>query len=180
MGENDDGCKHHGVSWQCGCVWADLQDAHPTSLHPLDFAYVNILASRSSLRSLEHMCLAYNSRFIHECGRIVLHRGGRCAHWGAILDLAFVFHQRGIYSAIDGLYGAHKEASMLWSIHQPSSTKNDHVIISFEGSKSDGLRNQRDIDVVLTRVNSVCWKFYGRKQVLCGIRGLFHVNRCEM
>lgn len=71
-----------------------------------------------------------------------------------ILPLSSI--SEGICSAIDGLYGAHKEASMLWSIHQPSSTKNDHVIISFEGSRSDGLRNQRDIDVVLTRVNSVC------------------------
>lgn len=62
----------------------------------------------------------------------------------------------GISSAIDGLYVAHKEALMLWSIHQPS-TKNDHVIISFEGSRSDGLRKNREIDhIMLTRVNSIC------------------------
>jgi len=70
-----------------------------------------------------------------------------------ILPLSSI--SEGICSAIDGLCVAHKEASMLWSIHQPPN-KNDHVIISFEGPRSDGFRKERDIDVVLTRVNSVC------------------------
>lgn len=70
-----------------------------------------------------------------------------------ILPLSSI--SEGICSAVDGLYVAHKEASMLWSIHQPSH-KNDHVIVSFEGSRSDGFRMQRDLDAVLARVNSVC------------------------
>lgn len=62
----------------------------------------------------------------------------------------------GISSAVDGLYNSHKEALMLWGIHQPSN-KNDHVIISFEGSKLHGPRNQQEVEhVMLKRVDSVC------------------------
>lgn len=62
----------------------------------------------------------------------------------------------GIVSALDGLTAAHKGAAMLWSFHQPSK---DHVVqITFESSRSDGFRNNRDEvnRVVLTRMNSIC------------------------
>lgn len=73
-----------------------------------------------------------------------------------ILPLSAI--SEGICSAVDGLYVAHEEASMLWKSHQilQPANKKDHVIISFEGSRSDGFRKQRDVDVLLTRVNSVC------------------------
>lgn len=61
---------------------------------------------------------------------------------------------QGICSAVDGLYVAHKEASMLWSIHQPTNV-NDHVIISFDGSRSAGIYQHNNIDVKFSRVNSV-------------------------
>lgn len=73
-----------------------------------------------------------------------------------ILPLSSI--SQGICSAVDGLYVAHEEASMLWKTQQqpaPANKKADHVIISFEGSRAEGLRKQQDVDVVLTRVNSV-------------------------
>ncbi|KAG0562632.1 hypothetical protein KC19_9G161200 [Ceratodon purpureus] len=61
----------------------------------------------------------------------------------------------GIVSALDSLSAAHKGAALLWSFHQPSK---DHVVqITFESSRSDGFRNNRDEvnRVVLTRMNSI-------------------------
>lgn len=76
----------------------------------------------------------------------------------------------GIVGAVDGLCVAHKEASLMWSsngcscssrsIMQLPSNSNkggnsDHVVITFDGSRSDGVRQHSEIDIGLPRVNSV-------------------------
>nr|PNR63179.1 hypothetical protein PHYPA_001604 [Physcomitrium patens] len=73
--------------------------------------------------------------------------------------LALMSISDGICSALDGLVAAHQETRLVWGVHPQAVCKKDHVVITFENSRScasDGFRPQHDyIDVAMTRVNSV-------------------------
>lgn len=62
----------------------------------------------------------------------------------------------GIVTSLDGLAAAHKEALMLtWSIPLERTSK-DHVVINFDRSRSDGLSREGNLNIVLSRMKSMC------------------------
>jgi len=59
----------------------------------------------------------------------------------------------GIVTSVDGLVLAHKEALLLtWGLS--SERSKDHVVINFDRSRSDSVR-QGDVNIMLTRVKSL-------------------------
>lgn len=76
----------------------------------------------------------------------------------SMLDLTSM--SDGIASSVDGLYLAHQESLLLMgSLPMPACKKPDHVVITFEGSRSFAPDRSRERDVgeftVLTRVHSM-------------------------